>query len=37
MAITKLSKVVSVRNYYEYLLNGKDGKGVEERVADMNV
>lgn len=37
MAITKINKVVSVRNYYEYLLNGKDGKGVEERVADIDV
>ena len=37
MAVTKQNKVVSVRNYYEYLLNGKDGKGVEERVADIDV
>ena len=37
MAITKINKVVSVRNYYEYLLNGKDGKGVEERVVDIDV
>lgn len=37
MAITKINKVVNVRDYYEYLLNGKDGKEVWERVADVDV
>lgn len=37
MVVTKQNKVVNVRDYYEYLLDGKDGKEVWERVADIDV